>query len=407
MNQIKTYINQYQFHPIVWVLLLGTVMVRLASFMTLPFLAIYLSKTHDLHPVLIGVTVGISPLMGTIGGFVGGHLSDRYGRKPIMLIALFCLSLVFFGFSIASSPLLYVLLNALNGLCNSFFEPTSQALIADLTDKKNRMKAYSLRYTAINIGAAIGPLLGAYFASVSANSTFVITGSMYLIYAIALFFLLNMLVENKKVDSKNVISFLDAFNIVKRDKALRFLILGVILINIGYAQLESSLPQHLENSIINGVFIYSVLLSINAVFVVFFQIPISHFAEKFSPMKVMMVGAILLCAGLVGFSFVNGWVSAILSIVLLTIGEILIFPSNSLLIDQLADENMRGAYFGAGQFRKIGHFFGPIMGGALLSQYGGQWMFIIISFLSLGSILFFVLGNKVYLKQVVTSLKSL
>ncbi|MFC4798618.1 MDR family MFS transporter [Neobacillus sp. GCM10023253] len=397
MTRIKQYIGQ--FHPIVWVLLLGTVLTRGSAFMTLPFLSIYLSRHLELSPIVIGITVGMSPLMGTVGGFIGGHLSDRFGRKPIMLTALFTLTLVYFGFTIANAQIWFIILNALNGLCTSFFEPTSQALMADLTDKTKRMKVYSLRYTAINIGASVGPLLGAYFANTSAKVSFAITGSTYLLYAIVLLWLMNKLVISNEAAAKKVVSAADAFKIIKTDKALRYLLVGIILINMGYSQIDSNLPQYLEKSVENGVLIFSVLLTINAVMVVFLQMPISHIAEKLSLMQGMVFGAIFMTAGLIGFSFINGWVTAIIAMVLLTVGEILIFPANSMMMDKLAPEHLRGTYFGAGQFRKIGHFFGPILGGYLLSHLQGQFMFLIISLVTLASIIFFTAGNKTFMES--------
>jgi MFS family permease len=393
MNKIKNYISQ--FHPIVWVLLIGTILSRGSAFMTLPFLSIYLSRNMDLPPIIIGLTVGMSPLMGTVGGFIGGHLSDRFGRKKIMQIALFSLSFVYFGFTVANSQGWFILLNALNGLCNSFFEPTAQALMGDLTEKKNRMKAYSLRYTAINIGASVGPLLGAYLATTSAKLSFALTGTTYLIYAFVLFFFLRKLViPQTEQNNKKSVNFGDAFRIIKSDKAFRYLLLGIIFVNIGYVQLDSNLPQFLQSNLEHGVYIFSVLLTINAVMVVFLQMPISHMAEKFKPMQSMIFGAVLVASGLLSFSFVNGWVTAVLSIVLLTMGEILIFPANSLLIDQLAPDHLRGTYFGAGQFRKIGNFLGPVFGGYLLSHFHGQIMFWVVSIVVLVSIIFFTIGNK-------------
>ncbi|PKR86547.1 hypothetical protein [Heyndrickxia camelliae] len=70
MNKIKGYFSD--FHPIVWVLLIGTILSRGSAFMTLPFLSIYLSRHMDLPPIIIGLTVGMSPLMATVGGFIGG-----------------------------------------------------------------------------------------------------------------------------------------------------------------------------------------------------------------------------------------------------------------------------------------------------------------------------------------------
>jgi MFS family permease len=404
MSRFNRYLKR--FHPIVWVLLTGTVLSRGAMFMTMPFLAIYLSRSMDMHPLFIGLTVGISPLVATIGGFIGGHLSDRYGRKPILMISLFAISLVFFGFSMVNNPLWFILLNALNGLSNSFFEPTSQALMADLTDKKQRMKVFSLRYTAINIGAAVGPLLGAYLANISAESTFIITGSIYFFYAIALTALLRRFKLGGTTAGKTKVTFMDAMTIVKRDSALRYLILGIILVNIGYSQLQSTLPMHLEDSLENGVYLFSILLSINAVMVVFLQMPVSAAAEKFRPMQTMVFGAMIMILGLIGFGFTNGWFLSILSVTLLTLGEILIFPANSVLIDRLAPEHLRGIYFGAGQFRKVGNFAGPVLGGFLLSEVGGPMMLWIISIIALFSIIFFSMGNRSFVKAEPQRVKS-
>ncbi|TYR75074.1 MFS transporter [Rossellomorea vietnamensis] len=396
VNSIKSYVNQ--FHLIIWVLLTGTVLSRAAFFMTMPFLAIYLSRNMDMHPLLIGLTVGASPLVATAGGFIGGHLSDRYGRKPVLLFSLLSISLVFFGFSIADHPIWFIILNALNGLSNSFFEPTSQALMADLTKKEERMKAYSLRYTAINIGAAAGPLAGAYLASISPESTFVLTGTIYLIYAFALTILLRKFHLEGTGEIKSEVTFRDAFSIVKRDSALRFLLLGVILVNIGYSQLQSTLPLHLEAQLEDGIYVFSILLSINAVMVVFLQMPVSSIAERFKPMQMMVTGALILSLGLTGFGFADGWMMCIVSVAFLTLGEILIFPANSVLIDNLAPEHLRGIYFGAGQFRKIGNFAGPVLGGFLFNETGGPFMLWLVAGIALTSIFFFSIGSRSFLE---------
>jgi hypothetical protein len=74
------------YHPIVWTLLAGTVFARGASFAAMPFLALYLSKTTDISPFLIGVTIGIGPLTGTLGGFIGGLYPIATGEKQLCLL---------------------------------------------------------------------------------------------------------------------------------------------------------------------------------------------------------------------------------------------------------------------------------------------------------------------------------
>lgn len=68
-------------------------------------------------------------------------------------------------------------MNALNGLCRALFEPTSKALLSDVTPSSIRLFVFNLRYTAINIGVIFGPSLGLYLGSSKTTFPFLVAAS--------------------------------------------------------------------------------------------------------------------------------------------------------------------------------------------------------------------------------------
>ena len=383
--------DKFSFHPVVWTLLIGTVFARGASFMALPFLALYLSNTHGIHPIWIGVTIGLSPLTGTLGGFIGGHFSDRYGRKKVILWTIFVWGLVYFGFSLATNIGTFMVLNALNGLCRSFFEPSSQAMMADLTSVDKRKRVFSLRYTAINIGASLGPLLGVYVAQFSTSLPFLLTGMMYLLYGVTLFIMLNRYSITHTIPVHQL-PMLDSLIVIWRDKTLLVFIIGGILVNVGYSQIDSNLPQYIQNSFSEGVALFAKLIALNAILVIILQVPLSLISEKWPVLRVMILGSVLFAIGFASFGYVTTIIGLMIAMAVVTIGEIFIFPSTSVFIDQIAPDNRKGTYFGAGQFRSIGNFTGPVLGGWLLQDFGGKLLFSVIGIIILCSIIFYSLG---------------
>jgi MFS family permease len=393
MNRMRQFFQAY--HPIVHTLILGTVMARAASSMSLPFLAIYLAKHSDMSPGLIGIVIGMGALAGTFGGFIGGTLSDRFGRRVIMLAALFGWGFVFLGFGIVKLPVLFMLLNMLNGLCRSFYEPVSQALMADLTEPSKRMQVFSLRYMAINVGVAVGPLLGAFFATMNGALPFLLTGIIYLIYGVTLYALLIKFgIKKIEGEKKAIVTFRSALGVIRKDMTFRLYIIGGIIGAIGYSQVMVTLSQYLQRDFANGVKMFAILMSANAIVVIAMQIPLGRWAGKYSPLTAIVVGNLMFALGDIGFAFSHSLIWMIISMGVFTFGEILNYPAANMLIDKLAPEHMRGTYYGAQTLTNIGHFMGPWIGGFLLVSYGGSTLFLVIAILSMIGSIFYWRGTK-------------
>ncbi|CAI6277123.1 MFS domain-containing protein [Bacillus subtilis] len=173
-------------HPISWTIIIGTIFGRMATSMSIPFLAIYLTAIQGASASYAGLVIAASSSVGILASFYGGYISDKFGRKNMMLVSIFGWMLVFAGFAAASHLWVFFVVNALNGLCKSLFEPTSKALLSDMAEEKNRLLVFNLRYAAINIGVVFGPVLGLYFGSSQSTAPFLVPAVIYGLYGLVL-----------------------------------------------------------------------------------------------------------------------------------------------------------------------------------------------------------------------------
>ncbi|WP_226666635.1 MDR family MFS transporter [Metabacillus litoralis] len=360
--------------PITINIILGTLFGRLATSMCIPFLAIYLTQEKQVSPSMTGAIIAVSSLVGIAASFFGGYLSDRWGRKKILLLSIFAWGLVFVGFAFTQSILGFFIMNALNGLCRAVFEPTSRAMLSDLTDEKNRLVIFNLRYTAINVGVTFGPLIGLHLGSAASTKPFLFAAIMYFLYGLSLVYTLTKsdIPENSVVSKR--VHFKQALYIVRKDTIFLFTIVGLILSITGYSQFSSTLPQYFSssNSFEDGAHLFSYLLTLNAITVILLQFPLVKIGKKYSPLVSIMIGNIVICIGLFGFAFITELPLLIVMIVIFTVGEILMFSMTDLLIDQMAVHSLKGTYFGAMGFTQLGNVIGPWIGGVLLQYHGAN-----------------------------------
>ncbi|UFJ41458.1 MFS transporter [Brevibacillus humidisoli] len=395
MNRIRAF--YHSFHPIVHTLLLGIVLVSVARGMSIPFLAVYLATTTQLDAGMIGLIIGAGAIAGTFGGFVGGTLSDFIGRKKVLIGTLYVFALVFFGFVLTANVLVIFLLNIFLSLCISFFDPVSKALMGDLTPPEKRMRLFSFRYTAVNIGFAIGPLIGTALALIDQRVPFLIGAVIYLLYVVFLQFAFRYFAyEDVQTTAEEKITVRSAVEVIRYDRVLGFFILGSIFTMTVMGEMSVTLSQYLKNSFVDGVQLFAILMSVNSVVVILLQYSLTKWAERFTPLTNIVMGSILLAISELGFAYSGNWTFFILSMIVFTLGEILIVPSEYIIVDRITPDGMRGTYYGAHTFNGFGNFIGPWFGGILLTSYGGATMFQSFGLIALLSIFFFWRGQKMY-----------
>lgn len=372
-------------HPVGWNIIIGTLFARLASSMSMPFLAIYLTVTKGISPAMTGIILAVSALVGVFSSYIGGNLSDQYGRKWIMMGSIIVWIFVFVGFAFADHVVWFFILNALNGVCRSFFEPTSRALLSDMTKQENKLLIFNLRYAAINVGVAIGPLIGLQLGSTESTLPFLIAAFVYLLYTISLF------VQFRKYDleettaiQKERVTMKQSIQVLGKDTVFLLALIGIILGNAGYSQFSSTLSQYFANApaFKEGVKLFSHVLVLNAITVLLVQYPVTRIGKKYSPIVSIMFGTVTVSLGLLGFGMLKSVPLLFACAVLFTIGEVLMFSMTDLFIDQIAVPHLKGTYFGAMGFSGLGGVIGPWLGGLLLDYYGYASGAVVFSYLA-------------------------
>ncbi|MTH55736.1 MFS transporter [Bacillus mangrovi] len=366
MNSLRT------IHPVAWNIIIGTLFSRMATSMSIPFLAIYLTSELKVSASVTGAIIASSSLVGIAASFYGGYLSDRFGQKPVLLVSIFTWSLVFAGFAQSSAVWMFFIINTLNGLCRAVFEPTSRAILSDVTAEKNRLVLFNLRYTAINVGVVFGPIIGLQLGSSTSLTAFYYAAGVSFLYGLSLVYMLAVYKIGAPSASKKIVTVKEAFGVLKKDTVFLLGLTGIILSVAGFSQLTSTLPQYFAMSpqVENGAQFFALMLTLNAAVVILIQYPLVQFGKKYSPVLSILAGNVLICLSLFGFSLTNELYGILGLVIVFTIGEVLMFSMTDLFVDQLAQPGMKGSYFGAMGFTMLGNVAGPFAGGLLLDSFG-------------------------------------
>ncbi|MGV8001690.1 MFS transporter [Photorhabdus temperata subsp. temperata] len=388
------------------ILLFFTFLTRISFFMAWPFLSIILTRTYQLTPIVIGSLMSGCTLISIILGIYGGSLSDRLGRKNLMIFGCLFAIVGYASIGLANNVFIFAFGLLLTSISFSWADVPSRALMSDLLqDQKRRELALQIRYFAINIAAVSGPLIGITIGLNSQKSTFLLTSLSYVPF---LFFSLLSIPAGKPVHHNNSneksderMSTLQVSRLILKDDIYVVVLISSILCYLVYSQIDSVVPQYfLMLDVARAVDLVTVLLVTNAITVLVAQLYLVPLLANTPLEKRITIGALILAVSQVLFWF-NATASTLWwggCAVIFSIAEAILLPNLSILLDRLAPERYRGAYLGASTLVMLGLSLGRIVGGALL-EWWGKNVFVVMALLCLCiAALMFINNEKIKIR---------
>ena len=406
MSNVVSVTRFKAFPPLMWILLFGSFITRGSYYMVWPFLAVILYEKFALSATHVGLILSSAAVISVLVSFVGSALSDRIGRHQLMYASGILYIVSFSLLAEVNSIAGYALVITLCSIATALWRPLTSALIGDIIDDKaTRELAMQSLYFIVNVGCAVGPMLGLWLGLTGEQSSFYITAAAFAFLLVLLWWGFHQhskydeksLKANQevsieaqpqregKVKAKNAGSE-QIMKVLAADKLLQCLIFANILCMFIYAQMDSSLIQYLTRAEVpNLLELISAMIFTNALVIISTQFLLLKLMASLSLVNRIQVGLVLLMCSQIWLA-VNpltlfwGWIGAI---VVMSLAETILFPTMNVHIDRLAPDHLRGAYFGAASFYEFGYAIAPLGGGIILDQLGGSWLFFIAAALTL------------------------
>lgn len=354
--------------PMYWFLWWGTLINRLGSFVV-PFLALYLTSQRGISVSGAAIVVSLFGAGSFLAQLVGGELSDRFGRRPVMLMSLFVTPVVMATLGFAQALSLIAVFTFLVGFFSDLYRPASSAIIADIVPASARTRAFGYLYWAINLGFAFAPILAGLMANYNYLLLFIGDAVTTMVYG---FLVLARVPETRPKLESHIehVPLRERVRQVRQEPILLLFTALALFIGIIYMQGYVALPLDMQAHGLSPAD-YGLAISANAILVVLLSIQVSNAAGKWPRFTAMAAAALLLGAGFGYTAFAFNLPTFILSVAIWTLGEITVNAVAPALIADLSPINLRGLYQGIfGSVWGLSFFIGPLLGGWVYESFG-------------------------------------
>ncbi len=395
----KTYHN---FPKKFWILVITVFIDMIGGTLLFPFIALYITQKFSVGMATAGIILGLNSISGLVGGTIGGALTDKFGRRSIILFGL-----VFSAFStltiglVTELSVLYPLVIII-GFLGSIAGPAHQAMVADMLPEEKRQDGYGILRVVANISWMIGPIIGGIIAARSYLMLFILDAILSSITAVVVFKFIPETMPQKTIEQakESILKTLAGYWKVTKDAPyVAYLVVSMLML-IVYQQLYSTLSVYLRDSHNIPTQQYGLLLTISAITVVLTQLWVTRRTKGKPPFLMMAFGTLFYLIGFTMFGFVKVYWLFGAAVVITAIGEMIVVPVGQYLAAKFAPEDMRGRYMA---FYNLAWGFpssiGPWAAGMILDNYNPDWVWYAGGIISGVAVIGFAGLNLVLHKQ--------
>ena len=324
---------------LVWVLAAGRFVGSASTFLML-FLTLYLTGPRNLPVATAGLVAGGYGVGMLLGNFTGGRWGDRFGHRRTLMA---CSTVS--GLGIAAVPWLpmtgLVVLLPVFAYLAATASVSNGALSALAVGRGDRRTAVAIGRAASNAGFVIGPPLGALIISQSYDALFVVDGLMTL----AVRFAVAPFLPRDEAHVMRDPAAPSLWRALRADRALMTLLPAVVLVDIVYRQLYTTVPVHLRDAG-QPVALYTALVAVGSGLILALEIPVALRLRGHSSYPIIASGYALVGVGFALFGLPVSAAASVLAMVVLTAGEILYKTTATAHVLDAAPDHLVGQYQG-------------------------------------------------------------
>ncbi len=173
-----------------WILVGASFIDRLGGAMLFPFFTLYMTSKFGISMTQVGVFFGLFALSSVVGSMIGGALTDRFGRKGMLLFGLVMSALSAILMGITNQLEVFLVVVIVVGMLADAGGPAQQALVADLLPEDKRAEGFGILRVVFNLAVVIGPLIGGLLATRYYMLLFIADAIASTITAVVVFFAL-------------------------------------------------------------------------------------------------------------------------------------------------------------------------------------------------------------------------
>lgn len=348
--------------------------------MVLPLMPFYARKLGA-GSMMVTVLVVSFTAAQLLSAPLWGRFSDKYGRRPALLVGLGAAAIAYVVFAFASSLWLLLLSRVVQGAGGGTVG-VIQAYVADSTEPDNRAKALGWLSAATNLGVALGPPIGSLALLAGSSGPGLLAA---ILCVINMWFAWKFLTESRDMD--------DARTAIKKRGASREAILRVIshakepgprliwiyAIAMGsFSAVTAILPLFLADQFGIGehrVWIFFTYIGI--ISVITRAGFLGSAVERFGEARLAQIGLVLLATGLASYPFVHNYVILAITIALVPLGTAFTFPCVTSLLSRVIPSSERGLYMGVQQtYGGLSRVIIPLWAGYSYDHFGRSIPFL-------------------------------
>jgi MFS family permease len=377
-----------------WLLIIGMAVNVTGNSFLWPLNTIYIHDHLGKSLSVAGIVLMLNSGASVIGNLIGGNLFDKIGGYKSILLGISITLFALIGLSFWHGWPEYVIFLTIIGFGSGIIFPSMYAMAGSVWKEGGR-KAFNALYVASNLGVAVGAALGGIVADYSFQLIFFANTILYVIFLlIAVFGYKGMAAstERKAHSNQNHVVPKNRRNL----QALFVLCSGYLLCWVAYVQWSTTIASYTQQIHIS-LAQYSFLWTVNGALIVLGQPLLNSVLKRITAsLKVQMligIGIFIVSFLVAGYS--HSFAGLLVGMIILTIGEMFIWPAVPTVAFNLAPKGREGTYQGiVNSTATGGRMVGPLLGGMLVDLYNMSTLFIILIGLFLISIVTTILYDR-------------